>query len=525
VCVGVIFTAGFCYVGWGDDGGKVVNDINAKVAELVIGRANLADLIRIFGDPEKYVWGGKTFEKDNLPPIYIANYPNNLQVVMVEGKVSEIRFNEPGYLFLGKVQVGSSLDEVLEVIGEPKQVVEGVQNEFKDGVLYKDIKGKNGQCYYGISDKGVRIFFSDNKVSGLYITGSKYGQSSSNSTPQVVQSINSVKEFNDVRNKDLSKLDLSGMGSLVASLTYNRKTVWPTAEKMPAGMDPEKILTEAMNPGLGVRRLHELGITGKGVNVGIIDQPLYLDHPEYAGKIAAYFDTGCESETSMHGPAVTSLLVGTNCGTAPDARVYYAAVPSWKKDSAYYAKSLDWIVEQNAKLPASEKIRVVSVSAIPSGADSPFEKNQEMWEKACVRAEAVGIMVIDCYDGGRGFVGKCWYNAKVPDSVARCNPGDPRYVYRGNLDKLLVPAAPRTTAEQQSKDEKSYQYCGTGGLSWTIPYCAGVLAMGWQVNPELSAEQMKELLFESAYIKSNEAKIIDPRKFISLVKMTKKTGK
>ena len=55
--------------------------------------------------------------------------------------------------------------------------------------------------------------------------------------------------------------------------------------------------------------------------------------------------------------------------------------------------------------------------------------------------------------------------------------------------------------------------------------CAGVLAIGWQVNPELSAEQMKELLFESAYIKSNEAKIIDPRKFISLVKMTKKTGK
>ncbi|MGA2094425.1 MAG: S8 family serine peptidase, partial [Sedimentisphaerales bacterium] len=131
----------------------------------------------------------------------------------------------------------------------------------------------------------------------------------------------------------------------------------------PKNIDPNGIMDKAMNPGLGVHKLHQQGITGKGVNVAIIDQPLYRNHPEFAGKIVEYFDAGCKSEASMHGPAVASLLAGTNCGTAPDANVFYAAAPSWTKDTAYQAKALDWIVEQNAKLPAGQKIRVVSVSA------------------------------------------------------------------------------------------------------------------------------------------------------------------
>jgi len=45
--------------------------------------------------------------------------------------------------------------------------------------------------------------------------------------------------------------------------------------------------------------------------------------------------------------------------------------------------------------------------------------------------------------------------------------------------------------------------------------------MGWQVNPELSPEQMRELLFKSAYTKKNGAKIINPKKFIHLVKRNK----
>lgn len=54
-------------------------------------------------------------------------------------------------------------------------------------------------------------------------------------------------------------------------------------------------------------KLYQQGITGKGVNVAIIDQPMYLDHPEFTGKIAEYYDTSCGSESNMYGPVVTSL--------------------------------------------------------------------------------------------------------------------------------------------------------------------------------------------------------------------------
>lgn len=502
------------------------SDINVKVAKLNIDTATLNDVIKVFGKPEKYLWGQETFAKNNLPSMYLAAYySNRVQFFIRHGKVSEIRFEGPGtgYAYRGKLKIGSSLDEVFEVVGRPRKTITGQANRWEDGVLYKDIDGRKGFCYYKRADQNVRFFFGDYKVANIYLIGSDSGRG--DGSFRTVRPVKLVKKFDDVRWKDMSRLVLSGKRGLVRTLTFNLKTVWPVPAKMPAGSDPNKILTAAMNPGLGVRELHKEGITGKGVNVGIIDQPMYLDHPEFAGKIAAYHDVGCGTQSSMHGPAVASLLVGTNCGTAPDARVYYVAAPSWKKDAAYYAKALDWIIEQNEKLPALEKIRVVSVSAAPSGPGSPFEKNNKMWDSACKRAEAAGIGVLDC-TRHHGFIGACWYNARTPESVIRCRGGFPgRSGFRPRAGTILVPSSPRTTAEEYEKGQFAYQYCGRGGLSWAIPYCAGVFALGWQVNPELSFEQMRDLLFESAHTRKTGEKFINPKKFIGLVKKTKAVPK
>ncbi len=504
------------------------SDINAKVAQLDMGKATLDDVVRIFGEPEKYMWNNETFTKDNLPPVYTAKYPGGFSVFMSRGKVDELRFDRSsvGYVFRGKLKMGSSLDEVLEVLGQSKETVVGqpMGQEKEDTVLYKDMSGTKGHCYYSRKDKGIRLFFLDYKVVSLYLTStaqrgpSETGKASKDSKLQRLEPVESVEEFDDIRSKDLSKLDLSKRKKLIQTLQFNQKTIWPAPEKMPVGVGPNQLLTGGMNPGLGVRDLHHQGITGKGINVAIIDQPMYLDHPEFAGKIAAYYDTGCGEESSMHGPAVTSLLVGTNCGTAPNARVYYAAAPSWKKDTAYEAKAMDWIIQQNEKLPVSEKIRVVSVSAAPTSPHTR-DKNRHMWEPARRRAEAAGIMVLDCTTE-YGFAGTCWYNSRVPESVAGCTPGHPKEGAYFSPDSILAPAWGRTIAEEEKKGDFGYIY-GRGGESWTTPYCAGVLALGWQIRPELTPDQMRELLFESAYTNKDGAKIIDPEKFIRLVKKAK----
>lgn len=329
-----------------------------------------------------------------------------------------------------------------------------------------------------------------------------------------VRPIKEVREYDDVRFKDVSKLDLSARPGLPATLWFNQKTVWPAAMPVNTG----ELLARAMNPGLGIRKLHQDGLTGKGVNVAIIDQPLYLDHPEFAGKIAAYHDVGCQSDSSMHGPAVLSLLAGTKCGVAPDARVYFVAAPSWTADTAYQAKALDWIVEQNAKLLPKDKIRVVSISGAPSGPGSPFKKNTDLWDPACERAEKAGILVLDC-TSHHGFIGPCYYDAADPENVSRCKPGFPsKPGMMGKSERLLVPCSSRTTAEEYVKGECGYQYCGQGGLSWSIPYCAGVLALGWQARPDLDAAQMRDLLFKSAHKAEDGSQIINPPEFIRMVK-------
>lgn len=151
-------------------------DINAKIAKLNIKTAKPNHIIRIFGKPKEYLWGQQTFTKDNLPPIYIMRYPDGFSVVMNRGRVSELRHTQPGYLFQGKLQVGDSLDKVLEVIGKPKKTVQGQPKPklFQDGFLYKDIDGKKGYCHYGRKRKGARFFFNDYKVSALYVTRSDF---------------------------------------------------------------------------------------------------------------------------------------------------------------------------------------------------------------------------------------------------------------------------------------------------------------------------------------------------------------
>jgi serine protease AprX len=323
-----------------------------------------------------------------------------------------------------------------------------------------------------------------------------------------------VSAYADVRGLDLRGLDLDL--ALIRTLWFNEKTVWDPDDRILA----MNVMALGKNPGLGVRSLHARGLTGLGVNVAIIDQNMCLDHPEFAGKIAIYRDMGCfrpADEGSMHGPAVTSLLVGQTIGTAPGARVFYAAVPSWNKDAQYYADALDWICAENRLLAVGQKIRAVSVSAAPSGQGSPFTVNNAAWDQAVARAEAEGILVLDC-TVQHGWVQTGYYNVDAPEDVTAASSGFPKTGPPASCAATWVcaPNSFRTQAEEYGCGAPSYQYMGQGGLSWAVPYVAGVLALGWQLQPAIDSEHMVGLLRAAAYVK-NGCRIIDPPRFIDLV--------
>ncbi|HSK87698.1 MAG TPA: S8 family serine peptidase [Anaerolineales bacterium] len=332
----------------------------------------------------------------------------------------------------------------------------------------------------------------------------------------MVASCTPIKPYQDVRNKDVRIYGDLGE-SVIQTLWFNESTNWPRKDKDVAN----NIMTLGMNPGLGIRALHEQGITGKGINVAIIDQNMLLDHPEFHGKIVKYYDVGTKTashEGSMHGPAVTSLLIGEKIGTAPEANVYYAAAPSWTGDAQYYADALNWIIEENEKLPEGQKIRVVSVSAAPSGEGSPFTKNNYAWDTAYQRAMEAGIRVLDATREHR-ITAPCYCDLHDPDNVAQCTPGWPAgKEYQLGKSQIHIPAARRTTAEEYEQGNFSYQYDGQGGVSWTMPYLAGVLAMGWQIDPDLTSADLLDMVFASAYVTEGNVKIINPPAFIDKVK-------
>jgi subtilisin family serine protease len=304
----------------------------------------------------------------------------------------------------------------------------------------------------------------------------------------------------------------------ISTFRFNGGTVFKGSEALAS-----EILENGKNPGLGVRSLHEQGITGKGVNVAIIDANLLLNHPEYSGKITEYhyLDVGDPEQGSFHGPGVTSLLVGENIGTAPDASVYYVAVPPGRAngilDSQYCADALIWIVEQNRKLPNDQKIRVVSISAVP---DEAGRENRQAYRDAVALAESEGMLVIDA----DSFVWSAYYEyGDNPDDVRSYKAGYPIMGPQPlSAEKIAAPASVRTTAEHYAQDSPSYVYHGNGGVSWAVPYTAGVLAMGWQVNPALGNDEIVELLFETAYVNNDGVNIINPPSFIEAVKQIEK---
>ena len=306
--------------------------------------------------------------------------------------------------------------------------------------------------------------------------------------------------------------------------SFNDRTVLVGAEDETAAL-----LEAGRDPGLGVRFLQARGITGQGVKIAIIDQSLLTDHPEISGVIAAYCETGIDSglnEGTLHGPAVASILAGQTVGVAPGVQVYYMATPG-AADSRPLADALRHILEINETLPEGEKIRAVSVSAAPGDRDL-FENAGIAFaddvKAADVRAacERKGLLVLTAQGAAAGSarltLSTSTFDLTRRDSPAACKTGLPNdsgmLAARKSPFCLGLPCAYRTVAEEYVPGQCGYRYDAVGGLSWGIPYCVGVMALGWQVAPALTNEEMLQTLLDTAAPNADGLRIIDPVHFI-----------
>jgi RNA polymerase sigma factor (sigma-70 family) len=159
------------FVSWLESKNDTIDD---KIARVSLPGTTLKDMIRVMGEPKRYWYGGKTLNKKKLPDSFLISYPGGIQAALWRGKVYEVECVAPGpgFSYRNKLRIGSTLDEVVSELGPPTETIAGhTAKDFAEfrlsgfgGVLYTDIGGQEGHCYYWRPDQEIRFMFRKNVV-------------------------------------------------------------------------------------------------------------------------------------------------------------------------------------------------------------------------------------------------------------------------------------------------------------------------------------------------------------------------
>ncbi|MGE5673604.1 MAG: S8/S53 family peptidase, partial [Mycobacterium leprae] len=209
------------------------------------------------------------------------------------------------------------------------------------------------------------------------------------------------------------------------------------------------------------------------------------------------------SQAAMHASAVMSILAGKSIGVAPDVAVTFYANQTFVGDHqptwVYHAQAINEILDENAKLPPAQRIRVIAVSW---GYDPAMAGFQEI-KAAVARAKQEGVFVLTTtVEDDYPF----FFYALGRDPLA--DPNDLRSYRPGSFwadqfrsgsifyrNRIMVPMDSRTTASPTGTSD--YVFYRIGGLSWAIPYLEGLYALGLQVKPDLTPEEFYRAAVET----------------------------
>ncbi len=341
----------------------------------------------------------------------------------------------------------------------------------------------------------------------------------------------------DLRSTDISGIDVGGKFEDLSYADFDDKTIWPL--DLPEGFSPKRILEMGKNPGLGIRQLQAQGITGKGIGLAIIDQPLLVDHREYSGHLKSYEEIHVAgNDALMHGPAVASIAVGKSVGIAPEADLYYIAEmhgynsrEGFQWDFSYLAQSVERILDINSHLSHEKKIRVISISV----GWTPDRKGYKKMIAVVEKAKQAGVFIVSSsiqssYGPKFSFNGLGRSPNADPEQSASYSPGlfwakdMPEIAKKENIgNTLLVPMDSRCTASPTGPGD--YVFYRVGGWSWSIPYIAGLYVLACQVDRDMTPDLFwktaldtaEPVIFERDSHPYNVGKIVNPIKLISVL--------
>ena len=126
------------------------------------------------------------------------------------------------------------------------------------------------------------------------------------------------------------------------------------------------------------------------------------------------------------------------------------------------------------------------------------------------------MFLVSCDTDELNYGTLCRVIDKDPDDANSFIKG--RYGRKDNI--LLVPAGNRTIAAPEGTNV--YAFDRTGGMSWVAPYLAGLAAMAYQVNPDITPQEIREMLVQTA-TKTEVGPVVNPEGFIRKISELKDT--
>lgn len=271
-----------------------------------------------------------------------------------------------------------------------------------------------------------------------------------------------------------------------------------------ANGEMNKELEVFLKPGLGVTKLHKINITGQGVEVGVIDDKVNATHKEFGDRVVV--------ETLEHGTMVAGNLGGNVSGVAPKVTIHsYNAFGNQKN----LVNSLEKIIDQ--KINGENDIKVVNVSLgySPKLMSSPDVQNEvKRFDQLAKMANKLGITVIvaagnDGKDIPVPTLGTlnllCLSNNIISVGASTTNGSPDSHDNNGRSDFSSYPGK---DCERQidvmapgfeiTLPDKSGSYKTVCGTSFSAPFVSGLVSLMYQVNPNITPDEVKVILKETA---------------------------
>lgn len=275
---------------------------------------------------------------------------------------------------------------------------------------------------------------------------------------------------------------------MLKALSFDTDTFKNTPqENLPPWFEPDKIISLGKQTGHNMDKVHEMGYTGKGITVAVVDTPIII-HNDIKSSLVGY-ETMENAEkynlsADFHGQATSDLISGDECGSAPKSKLVYFAKADNETDGL---QALRRIIEINSTANADDKIKVVSLSwgfnSDMPGYEEFKQLLKELTDSGVFVVTADFNMLDESIHGAKLSYGSLTKNNPAEDPndfsnyTARCMFGETdaeRTLFFASGDRTVASAI----------DPSRFRHDSHYSTSWTIPMIAGIYTCALQCAEE-----------------------------------------